>query len=88
MSAYDDRSHVRLRELSLSYTVPASFSSKIGLGRTNLTLSGQNLWWWDDCNCLDPSMQYQGGSETAISGFLAQPQSRKFMFSIRTGFGG
>jgi hypothetical protein len=87
-SAYDSRDHVRLREVSLSYTVPLSFTNQFGLGRTVLTVSGQNLHWWDDCNCLDPNMQYQGGSSFGSSGFLAMPQSRKFLFSVRTGFGG
>lgn len=88
VSLYDSRSNVRLREASISYSMPMDLSNRFGLGRTVFTLSGQNLWWWDDCNCVDPDMLYQGGSNTATSGFLAMPQSRKFMFSIRTGFGG
>lgn len=87
-SAYDSRDHIRLRELSLSYSVPMDFASRFGLGRTTLTLSGQNLHWWDDCNCMDPSMKYTGGSAFSTSGFLAMPQARKFLFSIRTNFGG
>jgi len=87
-SAYDSRDHVRLREVSLSYTVPMDFSNRFGFGRTVVTLSGQNLHWWDDCNCMDPNMQYQGGSSFGNSGFLAMPQSKKFLFSVRTGFGG
>jgi hypothetical protein len=88
VSLYDSRSNVRIREASLSYTVPADFANRFGLGRTVLTLSGQNLWWWDDCNCVDPDMLYSAASSTGTSGFLAMPQARKFMFSIRTGFGG
>ncbi len=88
VSAYDSRDHIRIREASLSYSVPATLSSRLGLGRTVLTLSGQNLWWWDDCNCMDPNMQYAAGSSTSSSGFLAMPQGRKFLFSVRTGFGG
>jgi len=86
-SNYDSRDNVRIREVSVSYNVPLSFTNMLGLSRTTLTLSGQNLYWWDDCNCLDPDMNYLGGS-VSQSGFLAMPQSRKFLFSIRTGFGG
>ena len=86
-SNYDSRDHIRLREVSVSYNIPLSFTSNLGLSRTTLTLSGQNLHWWDDSNSLDPDMTYMGGSDRQ-SGFLAMPQSRKFLFSIRTGFGG
>jgi hypothetical protein len=90
-SNYDSRDNIRIREVSVSYNVPLSFTNMLGLSRTTLTLSGQNLHWWDDCNCLDPDMNWRGGNTTATgaeSGFLAMPQSRKFLFSIRTGFGG
>jgi TonB-dependent SusC/RagA subfamily outer membrane receptor len=87
-SPRDSRDHVRLREVSVSYSVPMEFTNRFGFGRTTLTLSGQNLYWWDDCNCMDPNMQYAGGSSFNQSGFLAMPQSRKFLFSVRTGFGG
>ncbi len=87
-SPRDSRDHIRLREVSLSYSLPMDFTNRFGFGRTIMTLSGQNLYWWDDCNCMDPNMQYAGGSSFNQSGFLAMPQSRKFLFSIRTGFGG
>lgn len=86
--AFDSRDEIRIREVSITYTVPQELSGKLGLGRTLLTLSGQNLWWWDNCNCMDPAMVYSGGSSFNYSGFLAMPQARKFLFSIRTGFGG
>ena len=86
--ATDKRKQLRLQEISVSYSFPTSFTSSLGLGRTSVTLSGQNLMWWDDCNCSDPSMAYRGGSATVISssGFLAQPQPRTFIFSLRTTF--
>jgi hypothetical protein len=67
--------------------MPTGFSNRLGLDRTVLTLSGQNLMWWDDCHCMDPDMNYLGGDTGGQSGFLAQPQSRKFLFSVRTAFG-
>lgn len=84
---YDSRNTVKLREVSVSYTMPSGISNRLGLDRTVLTLSGQNLYWWDDCHCMDPDMNYLGGDTGGQSGFLAQPQSRKFLFSVRTAFG-
>jgi hypothetical protein len=47
---YEKRDQVRLREVSVSCTLPAKVSDRVGLGRTVLTLSGQNLMWWDNCH--------------------------------------
>ena len=86
--ANDKRDQIRIQEVSVSYSFPTSFTSSLGLGRTSATLSGQNLMWWDNCHCADPSMAYRGGNTTVIttSGFLAQPQPRTFIFSLRTTF--
>ena len=85
-SAYDSRDQIRIQEVSLTYELPDGLAGAIGLGRTTLTASGYNLWWWDDCNCMDPAMQYAGGSSFNFSGFLAMPQPRRFLFSVRTSF--
>jgi hypothetical protein len=90
VTPFDSRKHARLQEVSLNYRFPASFTSKLGLGRTTLAISGQNLMWWDDCGCLDPTSNTNGGqgsrSETNNSLFLATPVPRTFIFSIRTTF--
>jgi hypothetical protein len=85
--AIDSRDNVRLRELSLSYAVPSFLSNRAGLGRTTISLSGQNLNWWDHCNCVDPNMNYQPGQSFAVtSGFLGQASPKTYRFSIRTSF--
>lgn len=84
--AFDSRDHIRLQEVSLSYQVPQSLYDAIGFGPTTVTLSGYNLHWWDSCNCMDPSIQYQPASTTNFSGFLATPQPRRFLFSVKTSF--
>ncbi len=85
--AYDKRDNIRIRELTLSYLVPDGLSSKLGLGRTTLTLAGKNLHWWDDCNCEDPNMNYLGGSSFGVGqGFLATPAPRQFLLTLRTSF--
>jgi hypothetical protein len=35
---------------------------------------------------MDPSMNYRGGDSYSFSGFLAQPQPRQFILSLRTSF--
>ena len=82
----DSRDHVRLQEVSVSYTLPETVSGSLGLQHTTVTLSGYNLHWWDNCNCTDPSALYQGGRDFATSSFLALPQARRFLLSFRTRF--
>jgi hypothetical protein len=86
-STYDKRDNWRLRELTMTYTLPDGFTSRLGIGRTVMTLAAKNVHWWDDCNCMDPNMNYSGGSSFGVtSGFLAQPQARQFLLSVRTTF--
>jgi len=87
VSAYSPRDHIRIRELSLSYELPTGLIGAFGLGRTTLTVAAQNLYWWDDCHCRDPNMAYRGGADFGFaSGFLAMPQPRKFLATLRTSF--
>jgi hypothetical protein len=87
LNAVDKRDNVRLREISLGYTVPDWLSARAGLGRTQLLVSGQNVNWWDDCHCVDPNMNYAGGDPfLQNSGFLAQPAPRQYRISLRTRF--
>lgn len=87
VDAYDQRDNVRLREVSVSYSLPDALLGRLGLRRTTVTLAGQNLYWWDDCNCADPNMTYEAGSSFGVtSGFLAMPQPRRFLLSVRTSF--
>jgi len=84
---FDKRDNVRIRELSATYQIPERFSGMFRVGRSSLTLSAFNVWWWDDCNCVDPNMAYDGASAFGQnSGFLAQPSARQFRMQVRTRF--
>ena len=83
----DKRNNVRLRELSIAWNVPAHLSGSVGAGQTSISLSGQNVWWWDDCNCVDPNMNWAGAASFGFNnGFLMQPAPRVFRMQIRTRF--
>ena len=91
ISPVDSRDNVRFKELSLSYQVPESWTVPRRMGRMSITLSGQNLYWWDHCHCVDPNMAYAGGasstnSSIVSSGFLAQPSPRQVRLAIRSRF--
>ena len=87
LTHFDKRDNVRLRELSLTWQVPENVSRWFGTQRTTVSFAGQNLMWWDGCNCVDPNMNWAGADSFTInSGFLAQPASRQYRLQIRTRF--
>ena len=67
----DKRDNVRLRELSVVVERAGEPVGQVGAGATSITLSGQNVWWWDDCNCVDPNMNWAGAGAFGFNnGFL------------------
>ena len=85
--SFDPRDNFRFREASLSWDVPEALTVPRKMGKMSVTVSGQNIMWWDHCNCSDPNMAYQGGTSFGIaSGFLAQPSPRQFRVAIRSRF--
>jgi TonB-dependent SusC/RagA subfamily outer membrane receptor len=86
INATDSRDNVRLREISLSYTLPERLSGLARVGRTQLTVSGQNVMWWDHCHCADPNQSWAGADAFTVGGFLSQPSPRTYRVAIRTRF--
>ena len=86
LNANDSRDNVRLREISLTYSVPERFPARFGLGRTQLTVSGQNVMWWDHCHCVDPNQAWAGADAFTVGGFLSQPSPRTYRVAVRTRF--
>jgi TonB-dependent SusC/RagA subfamily outer membrane receptor len=83
----EQRDNVRLRTLSLSYALPERWTAARGLGRTTLTLSANNIMWWDHCHCVDPNMNWNGADPFRTNnGFLADPAPRTYRLALRTHF--
>ncbi len=84
-----DASFVKLREISLSYNVPQSITSRIagGLSNVRLNLAGRNLITWTDYWGMDPESSNFGNNNVARIVDLAQyPPSRSFFLDISVGF--
>lgn len=85
----EDATFLKLRELSVSYTVPASVTNRMGWGVDNLRLSlaGRNLHSWQKYSGLDPEVANLGSA--AIRNNLdvaAYPPSRSYFLNIAVGF--
>jgi TonB-linked SusC/RagA family outer membrane protein len=89
---------LRFRELSVTYNVPASYASRLGLSHMSVTAAGRNLALWTPYSGIDPETnQYgRGGASPDLNGIdqnfgqaidafgFALP--RRYSFTVRLGF--
>lgn len=79
-----DASFVKLRELTIGYTIPDKFwGPKLPLRGVTLTLVGRNLMLWDNVPHIDPEvMSYSGG--TALPGIenMSIPSTRSYGINL------
>lgn len=85
-----DATVVRLREASISYTVPSTLLKKTPFGSLSLTVSGQNLWYnapnFPKYTNYDPEVSSLGVSNARGLEYLAGPTSRRIGASLRVTF--
>jgi hypothetical protein len=80
----EDISFVKLRELSLSYTLDQPWvRSRLGMTSMDIRVAGRNLATWTDYTGLDPESQL-GGAEYLTQGidYFNGPLTRSFVISI------
>jgi TonB-linked SusC/RagA family outer membrane protein len=97
-----DADFIRWRELSLTYNVPASFSSRFGADNLAVTFSGRNIALWTKYPGVDPEVNVSGAggegdavsspgstqSNNFVNGVDAWnlPIPRRFSLAVRLGF--
>jgi TonB-dependent starch-binding outer membrane protein SusC len=85
-----DGSYVKLREITLSYTVPDEWVGRLFRGQARalrLELSGRNLYTWTDYRGLDPEVSNFGNQAIARNIDVAPfPPSRSFFLSVGVDF--
>ena len=86
----EDASYLKLREASLSYTLPERWVSGLwgtGVDRIRLTLSGRNLLTFTDYTGLDPEVSNFGNQPIARNIDVAPfPPSRSYWLSVDVNF--
>lgn len=85
---FQDGSHYRLRELSVSYTVPRDIARTFGATSATLTLGGRNLKVWTDYEGADPEVMWGGGAVEAFTrtDFLTLPATRRWTARVNLTF--
>jgi outer membrane receptor protein involved in Fe transport len=86
-----DGTTIRLREVSLGYSLPKSVLSKTPFGNVSISVSGRNMWWkapnvLKDLN-LDPEV-LSGTSGSNVQGFEygAAPTTRRYGVNVNLTF--
>ena len=72
----EDASFIRLRELAVSWTIPAAWSRAIGAHASSLVLAGRNLAIRTDYSGLDPEVTYTGQASILQEDLFALPLAR------------
>lgn len=82
-----DASWIRLRSLSVSYSLPGNVLPKKVIKNASLSITGNNLWLYTKYYGLDPeSVSADSGSNVDGSAGFTYPAARTFLFSINVGF--
>ncbi|MBS1668726.1 MAG: SusC/RagA family TonB-linked outer membrane protein [Bacteroidetes bacterium] len=85
-----DATCIRLREASLSYSLPAKALSKLPFGAITLSVSGTNLWYYapnfPKYTHFDPEADGLGVGNGRGMEFLTGPSARRFGASLRVTF--
>ncbi len=83
----EDGSYMRLKNVSIGYSLPTSIISKMRLGSLRVYYSGQNLLTFTNYKGLDPEISTFGETNTAPgTDFLTFPQARTHTVGLNVSF--
>jgi TonB-dependent starch-binding outer membrane protein SusC len=83
---YEDAGFLKLREVSLTYTAPVEWASRIGASALSLTVAGRNLATWTNYRGADPEISQSGQFNFSVADFLSQPPVRSFLARVNVTF--
>lgn len=86
----EDGSFLRVKNITLSYNLPASLLNRVKIGNVRIYATGQNVFTFTNYKGLDPEVSTLNGSNQARNAsqgtdFLTFPQARVITFGINLG---
>jgi TonB-linked SusC/RagA family outer membrane protein len=85
----EDASWARLRYVTLSYNLPNSLATRVGMKNLQLTVTGRNLLLFTPYSGIDPEVSMagnRGGSGTIGIDYGGIPQTKGLTFGIKASF--
>ena len=80
---------LKIREVSVTYTLPNRWAGMLGAQRASLSLAGRNLKTFTSYTGVDPEVNQLGQSSNngfQVRDFLTQPQIRTFIMRANLTF--
>lgn len=82
----EDGSFLRLKNLSLGYTLPSKITKKFFVQKLRVYFSAQNLVTWSNYSGYDPEVSTKNTALTPGYDWSAYPRSRVYNFGINVVF--
>lgn len=82
----EDGSYLRLKTVSLGYSIPPAFLRRFYLTGLRFSLSAQNLLTWTNYSGRDPEVSVRNSVLTPGLDFSAYPQARSITFGLNATF--
>lgn len=82
----ENGSFLRLKNLTLGYTLPASVTQSIGMTDLRFYVTGQNVFTITDYSGLDPELGYVDGNLQRNVDYAQYPQAQTWVFGLTAGF--
>ena len=81
-----DTSWIRLRELTLAYSLPKSLLSGTFIGGLDISLTGRNLWLSTDYPGIDPETNLTGSSNGFGLDYFNMPNTKSYSATVNLTF--
>lgn len=82
----EDASFLRLKTLSLSYSLPRKIVRKLGMRSIQVSLSAQNLFTWTDYSGLDPEVSVRNSALTPGFDYSAYARNKIYTAGLKMVF--
>jgi TonB-linked SusC/RagA family outer membrane protein len=82
VQSIEDGGYVKLREISLAYTVQAEQLRRLGFNSMELMVSGRNLKTWTKYTGIDPEANLWGQSLGRGVDYFNNPQTRSWVINV------
>lgn len=82
----EDGSFLRLKTVTLGYTIPKTFLNRYKIDNARVYLAAQNLWTLTNYSGYDPEVSIRDGALTPGLDFSSYPRAFSISFGINLGF--